>query len=106
MILGLPGAVVQAARDGERDSVVQAVPKELDEDDADPVAEGECGVLLEGEPVASGRDGLLEPDGGERIDPDVETEGDEGEDAHDNCDGTDADENRGNPNFDLCSLAT
>lgn len=100
-ILRFPRPVVPAARKSEREAVIQAVPIELNENNADPVTEGKGGVLLQGEAIATIGDGLLEPDGGERIDTDVEAEGDEGEDTHNNGDRTDANEDRGDPNLGL-----
>ena len=100
-ILRFPSTVDPAARKSEREAVIQVVAVELDENDADPVTKGKCGVLLQGETIATFGDGLLEPDGGERIDTDVEAEGNEGEDAHDNSDRADSNEDRGDPNLGL-----
>lgn len=45
-VLRLPGTLIEASGQGERKSVVEPVSVELDDDDSDPVAEGESGVLL------------------------------------------------------------
>jgi hypothetical protein len=61
--------------------------------------------LLQGETVATLCDRLLEPDRGKRVYADIEAEGDEGEDAHDDGDGADADENGSDPNFGLLIIS-
>lgn len=104
-VFRLPGTVVPAACESEREPVVQVVPVELDEDDSDPVAEGKRRVLLQGETVATLCDRLLEPDRGKRVYADIEAEGDEGEDAHNNSDRTNADEDGSDPNFGLLSIS-
>lgn len=75
-VLGLPDAVVEAFRERERNPVVDVVAVNLDNEDADPVAECECRVLFKREAVAVLRGGFLDPYRDEGIDADVEPEAD------------------------------
>lgn len=52
------------------------MPVDEASEETDPVHEGEGGVVCDCEAVAAGFDGLLEPDGRERVQGDVEAEAD------------------------------
>ena len=78
-----------ASHSGMRSLEVVSVDEASEE--TDPVHEGEGRVVGDGEAVAAGFDGLLQPDGRQGIESDVEAEADGVEAGDEEDDGGDGD---------------
>jgi hypothetical protein len=89
-ILRLPCAAIARSKP-QRDAIAEILPVEEARQEADPVHKGEGRVVGDAEAVAAGFDGLLQPDGRQGVEGDVEAEADGVKACDDEDDGGDGD---------------